>query len=144
LVPVVAPSPVVGLKRKLVVGLLATLLLTVPPEADARGGGHSSHVSSSHASSHRRSASHSPSSVHHRSTYSSTAIRDKDGKIKRSPAARSAFKRSHPCPSTGRGAGACPGYVVDHVQALKHGGRDDPSNMQWQTVQAAKAKDKWE
>jgi hypothetical protein len=34
--------------------------------------------------------------------------------------------------------------VIDHVQALKHGGADTPSNMQWQTVQAAKVKDKTE
>jgi hypothetical protein len=34
--------------------------------------------------------------------------------------------------------------VIDHVQALKHGGADAPSNMQWQTVAAAKAKDKIE
>jgi hypothetical protein len=39
---------------------------------------------------------------------------------------------------------ARPGYVVEHVQALKHGGADSPSNMQWQTKEAAKAKDKWE
>jgi hypothetical protein len=36
------------------------------------------------------------------------------------------------------------GYVVDHVTPLKRGGSDSPSNMQWQTKQAAKAKDKWE
>jgi hypothetical protein len=48
------------------------------------------------------------------------------------------------CPSTGKTYGNCPGYVVDHNQALKHGGADDPSNMQWQTRQAAKEKDKWE
>jgi len=34
--------------------------------------------------------------------------------------------------------------VIDHVVALKRGGADAPSNMQWQTVQAAKAKDKIE
>jgi hypothetical protein len=34
--------------------------------------------------------------------------------------------------------------VIDHVQALKHGGADAPSNMQWQTTAAAKAKDKIE
>jgi hypothetical protein len=34
--------------------------------------------------------------------------------------------------------------VIDHVQALKHGGADTPSNMQWQTIEAAKAKDKIE
>jgi hypothetical protein len=35
-------------------------------------------------------------------------------------------------------------YVVDHKQALKHGGADNPSNMQWQTRAAATAKDKVE
>jgi hypothetical protein len=34
--------------------------------------------------------------------------------------------------------------VVDHVKALACGGADHPSNMQWQTVEAAKRKDKWE
>ena len=62
----------------------------------------------------------------------------------RSTAAKDAFKRAHPCPSTGRTSGACPGYVIDHVQALKHGGADAPSNMQWQTTAAAKEKDRWE
>lgn len=36
------------------------------------------------------------------------------------------------------------GYVVDHIIALKRGGADSPSNMQWQTKADAKAKDKWE
>src|SRR5437870_5252678 len=66
------------------------------------------------------------------------------GRIERSAAARDAFMRSHPCPSTGGRSGACPGYVVDHVIALKHGGADAPSNMEWQTIEAAKAKDRWE
>jgi hypothetical protein len=34
--------------------------------------------------------------------------------------------------------------VIDHVQALKHGGADASSNMQWQTKDAAMAKDKVE
>ncbi|HTP25574.1 MAG TPA: HNH endonuclease signature motif containing protein [Anaeromyxobacteraceae bacterium] len=34
--------------------------------------------------------------------------------------------------------------MVDHVQALKRGGAYAPSNMQWQTVQDAKAKDRME
>jgi len=76
--------------------------------------------------------------------YSGTAKRDAEGHIERSSAARSQFIRQHPCPSTGKTSGACPRYVVDHVQALKHGGRDAPDNMQWQTENAAKAKDKWE
>ena len=53
-----------------------------------------------------------------------------------------AFRRTHPCPATGKSYGACPGWVVDHLQALKHGGTDAPSNMQWQTRAAAKAKDR--
>ncbi len=71
-------------------------------------------------------------------------VRDRDGRIKRSAAARRDFMRAHPCPSTGRRSGACPGYVVDHVTALACGGPDAPSNMQWQTTAAARQKDKTE
>lgn len=80
---------------------------------------------------------------HHGDTYSS-ATRDANGKIHRSPQAKEQFRKLHPCPSTGKTHGACPGYVVDHVVALKRGGADAPSNMQWQTTTAAKAKDKIE
>lgn len=57
---------------------------------------------------------------------------------------REAFRALYPCPSTGRTRGRCPGYVIDHIVPLKRGGLDDPSNMQWQTVAAARAKDRWE
>lgn len=77
-------------------------------------------------------------------TLHSSVQRDSHGKIKRSTAARSAFMRGHPCPSTGRTSGRCPGYVVDHVRALECGGLDDPSNMQWQTVADGRAKDRTE
>jgi len=80
----------------------------------------------------------------HRSNYATGVARDSHGHIKRSPEARRDFQRSHPCPSTGRTSGACPGYVVDHLRPLKRGGADAPSNMQWQTVHAAKEKDKTE
>ena len=66
------------------------------------------------------------------------------GHIKRSPRARAEFKRLQPCPSSGRSSGGCAGYVIDHVKPLKRGGADHPSNMQWQTVQAGKAKDRTE
>jgi hypothetical protein len=62
----------------------------------------------------------------------------------RSAAARAAFKREQPCPSTGLRRGACPGWVIDHIQPLCAGGADRVSNMQWQTVADAKAKDRWE
>lgn len=74
----------------------------------------------------------------------STVVRDKHGRIRRSKAARAEFMRSHPCPSTGKTSGRCPGYIVDHVHALECGGPDSASNMQWQTTAEAKAKDKLE
>lgn len=77
-------------------------------------------------------------------TFHSSVQRDKHGRIKRSRAARDAFERRSPCPSTGKTSGRCPGYVVDHIRALECGGADDPSNMQWQTVADGKAKDKTE
>jgi hypothetical protein len=62
----------------------------------------------------------------------------------RSRAVTQEFQRELPCPSTGLTAGACPGYRKDHVKALGCGGPDAVSNMQWQTIAEAKAKDKWE
>ncbi len=67
-----------------------------------------------------------------------------EAKTQRSAKAVYDFKKMQPCPSTGARRGACPGYVIDHVVALKRGGADHPSNMQWQTREDAKAKDKWE
>ncbi len=70
--------------------------------------------------------------------------RDSHGRMARSTAARNEFQREHPCPSTANASGRCPGYVVDHVNPLECGGADSPTNMQWQTVADAKAKDKTE
>jgi hypothetical protein len=150
-------------KRSILALVLASAL--APPgmaAAGSRGGGHpSSHSSSGHSkgSSHRSHASgssHQSSSGSHPTTHSSPTAgyhtksstsgthRTSHHKVKRDPEQRAKFIKTHPCPSTGKTHGACPGYVVDHVEALKRGGRDDPSNMQWQTKEAAKAKDKWE
>lgn len=71
----------------------------------------------------------------------STAV---DAKIHRNASARSEFKRLHPCPATGNPSGKCPGYIIDHITPLACRGADAPSNMQWQTVSDAKAKDRWE
>jgi hypothetical protein len=54
------------------------------------------------------------------------------------------FQREHPCPSTGLPNGACPGYRKDHVIPLACGGPDAVTNMQGQTIRAARAKDRWE
>jgi hypothetical protein len=54
------------------------------------------------------------------------------------------FQREHPCPSTGLTSGPCPGYRKDHIVPLACGGPDAASNMQWQTVAQARAKDAWE
>ena len=70
--------------------------------------------------------------------------RDARGRFVRSTKAKDDFKHLQPCPFTGTTSGSCPGYVIDHIIPLKRGGRDAPSNMQWQTVEAAKAKDKIE
>lgn len=67
-----------------------------------------------------------------------------DAGRKRSAAAKYDFRKANPCPATGHITGPCPGYVIDHVKALKRGGADAPSNMQWQTIAAAREKDKWE
>jgi hypothetical protein len=78
------------------------------------------------------------------SNYCHTCERTPSGKIKRSNEAKSEFKQSNPCPSTGLSSGSCRGYVIDHVTPLKRGGADNPENMQWQTREQAKEKDKWE
>jgi hypothetical protein len=67
-----------------------------------------------------------------------TVSRDSNGRIKRSEAAKEEFEKQTGYPH-GR-----PGYVVDHIKPLGCGGADDPTNMQWQTTEEAKAKDKTE
>jgi len=81
------------------------------------------------------------SGTHHRCT---TCSRDAEGHIVRSEAARREFERMRPCPATAVSGGSCPGYIIDHVTPLACGGEDAPTNMQWQTLADAKAKDEWE
>jgi hypothetical protein len=87
-----------------------------------------------------------------RSTSVKTSKRSSSGHLsanttKCTPCARDAkamrsFQKSHPCPSTGRTTGPCEGYVINHIQPFETGGAASPSNMRWQGVAAAKAKDK--
>lgn len=67
-----------------------------------------------------------------------------EARTSRSSAAVKQFEKLYPCPALGPGTCFEKGYVVDHRTPLKCGGRDHPDNMQWQSVEEAKAKDKWE
>jgi hypothetical protein len=94
--------------------------------------GHTSHSSSSGFTARSLGAG-----SRHYAT-SAVGARDSHGRLVRSEAAKHDFMKETGYPH-GR-----PGYVVDHIVPLKRGGCDCPSNMQWQTVADAKAKDKWE
>jgi hypothetical protein len=63
-----------------------------------------------------------------------SVLRDAKGRIQRSDATQHAFARQTGCPN-GR-----PGYVIDHIAPLACRSADGPSNVQRQTVAAAKAK----
>ena len=118
------------IKRLVAAAAIASLLLS--PAVLARG-----HSSSSPKAYHApREHQHSKAAV--------GVPRDAKGRIKRDPKAKSEFKRTHPCPATGKSGGKCQGFVIDHVNPLKRGGADAPANMQWQSVEAAKAKDRVE
>lgn len=148
----------VAMNRKLISAFVIALvcLLLAPATIDAqrsRGGKHSSSTHSrsyqsrprSSASHYRSSSSHQKksapsirSTTTHRKSYVTGVQRDSHGKIKRSELSKRQFMKQTGYPH-GR-----PGYVIDHIIPLANGGRDDPSNMQWQTKADAKAKDKWE
>ena len=112
---------------RLWLGRLALALAVASPVASSAGGG----TRGSHATGTQSRAVPG-------------VTRDSHGKIARSPQALQHFKKSNPCPATGKTYGSCPGYTVDHVVPLKRGGSDSSSNMQWQTNAEAKQKDKWE
>jgi hypothetical protein len=131
-------SPLVRWLLVLLVPLCFSInLIWAPSDTFARGSG-GSHSGGSHSSGHHSSQSHAHSKT------APGVQRDNHGRITRSAAAKDHFKKSHPCPSTGKSRGACPGYVIDHVVPLKRGGKDASENMQWQTKEAAKLKDRTE
>lgn len=117
-----------GIPRGLAVCVGLLLALAHPVTEAAKGG-----------------TNHAPTeNGHHGANYATGVPHNAHGRIVRDPRARNAFKRANPCPATGKASGPCPGYVIDHVTPLKRGGADAPSNMQWQTEAAAKAKDRTE
>jgi hypothetical protein len=79
--------------------------------------------------------------ITHRPSRSGQSVvvgRTATGRIARSEEAKRQFMRKTGYPH-GRS-----GYVIDHVKPLACGGPDAPTNMQWQTIAEAKAKDKTE
>lgn len=78
-----------------------------------------------------------------------TPHRDSDGSISRRADVLAAFKRHHPCPSTGKTYGACPRWRMDHVVPLACGGCDSVSNLAWmpdaiKSCAGVVCKDRWE
>lgn len=81
--------------------------------------------------------------------YCGSPVRELDGSIKRSTAELNLFKLVHQCPSTGKTAGPCPGWAIDHVIPLACGGCDLIHNMQWlpdqiKSTSSPYSKDRWE
>ncbi len=136
--PVSSPAGLVGSESFL---SSATSFFQLP-EAKGRTGSSRVGGSNSHGKGSKAAKARSPKSPSDKSV--GGIKRDAKGKIHRSSAAKGEFKKSKPCPSTGKSSGTCPGYVIDHVKPLKRGGEDAPSNMQWQTKRDAKEKDKTE
>lgn len=82
-------------------------------------------------------AYHAPRATHHAPPHAPGA-RDRHGRLKRSEEAKREFMRE-----TGHPHG-WPGHVIDHITPLACGGSDTPGNMQWQTIEEGKAKDRVE
>lgn len=81
--------------------------------------------------------------------FCNTIVRDANGRIHRSSAVIAAFRRDHPCPSTGLTTGPCKGWAIDHVIPLASCGCDTPYNLQWlpnsiKSCAGIWCKDRWE
>jgi len=125
------------MKRPLIIaGLLLALAGAVFGFEPAASSYHPAPRHAHHVTPRKHRVYRSTASAHPRGC--KTCPRDAHGRIKRSPQARTQFLRQTGYPH-GR-----PGYVVDHIVPLECGGADAPSNMQWQTAAAAKAKDRTE
>lgn len=70
--------------------------------------------------------------------------RNPDGTIHRSAAVISAFRKTHPCPSTGFTTGACPGWAINHNCPIACGCVDAVWNMSWMRNDVKKIVDGYE
>lgn len=75
--------------------------------------------------------------------------RDAQGRILRRADVLAAFRKLYACPATGRHAGACPGWAIDHIIPLSEGGCDAVRNLQWlpreiKSCASPACKDRWE
>lgn len=75
--------------------------------------------------------------------YCGTPERTASGAIKRSAAVLAAFKKIHPCPSTGLTTGACPGWALNHTVPLACGGCDAVNNLDWMPDQIKSCAEPW-
>ena len=98
-----------------------------PYTRNAPGEGRSKASTRSRTVSHPRATTPTP-----------PGARDSNGRFKRSETVKEGFMRQSGHPH------GWPGHVVDHRVPLACGGADAPSNMQWQTTEEAKAKDRIE
>jgi hypothetical protein len=126
-----------AMRSGVVVAIAAVIAVVFGSPSFGKGssGGHS-HSDSSGSHHWSGSTSHSSGSSHHHNNHAGRA-HPSHGHIKRSEQAKDEFMHSHPCPSTDRTSGSCPGYVIDHVVPLKRGGADEATNMRWLTVEDA-------
>jgi hypothetical protein len=104
-----------------------------------------SYSPTSHKATTYRSKSNSkihPLTSHKNSSESTHGVLwDSKGNIQRNSKTCDSFMKSPPCHGTGKTNSPCYGYVNDQIAPLKHGGTDSPSNLQFQTVEAAKTND---
>jgi hypothetical protein len=130
------------MRRLFLVPVVVLALLAPVSASGGKGGTKTTPAKTSKAKSSKPKAAKKPAAAKPKRQSSTKAAvsvaRDDKGHIQRSDAARHAFARQTGYPH-GR-----PGYVIDHIIPLACGGADTPSNMQWQTVAEAKAKDKTE
>lgn len=118
----------------LVACLAVLALLAGGAQVDAaKGSSHHSAGSTSGKSTTKTSSTSTKASSSHKAK--AAVPRTNKGRIARSREAKHQFEVQSGFPH------CRPGYVVDHVRPLVCGGADAPSNMQWQTIEAARAKD---